>query len=169
MPNYVLQVATNSEFRAQEALERLGYSVVVPSKMVIRRSRGRGRPAQEMDIPIIPGYILFGGDHVDWPVLKSRPEIIGPLGVGSSPTQVSDEVVEYFRNLNFAPLEDHTFFMKGDVVNIRSIPLNQGVNKIQTVNLDRRGREKSADVAVELFGSMRVIKDIPVADLEKVA
>lgn len=169
MQNYILQVAANSEFRAQEALERLGFDVVVPSKMAIRRSRGKNKPQIEMDIPILPGYILFGGEYIDWRLIKARPEIIGPLGFGGSPTRVSDGVIEYFRNLQFAPLHDHTFFMKGDVVNIRTSPLNQGVNTVQQVNRDKQGREKSADIAVEFLGGMRVIRDVPINDLEKVA
>lgn len=157
---YILQVATNREFQVQQRLIELEYQTIVPTQRVYRRSRGRGKPGVQKDVPLMPGYIVFGGESIDWIQVWGQPNVNGVLGVGNQPARLSEEVVDYIRNMHFAPITPRQLFAKGDKVTIINSPWNAGVITVDSV------KGKTADVLVRAFNT-DIKARVSVDDLEQ--
>lgn len=131
MPNYLLRVIGSCEHRAARDLKRLGLTTVCPLRPHARRSPHNRRKVQTVMKPVLPGYMVICG-AVSWPEVLSSKWVLGAVGWGGQPAELSDAIVEHIERLagEIEP-EQRVLFRPGQTVEIIDGPLSGNTCKIE--------------------------------------
>ena len=169
----VLRVAPQKEFDTARHIARMGHEALCPFETKWRRKNTFSKHKIERPYPLFTRYVFAGIQS--WPhdfrdIADSITWIQGVIGFSGEPTTLSDLELEWIKAIGEA---------NGDLKAIRH---TVSVHKAIKVGTDVRITEGSfsgftgplsfivgneAQVAVEIFNSMRLVK-IPLAKLEPV-
>ena len=93
---YVLRVEARKETAAGLLLQRIGYTVFLPTVWQRRRRLAKHhRRITEVTRPLAARYLLIGFDQdPPWPVVLDFAWIIAAVGINGKPSQVTDNVMK---------------------------------------------------------------------------
>jgi transcriptional antiterminator NusG len=138
-------------------LEEQISNVLIPTEEVIEVKGGKRIVSQKM---FYPGYVLVEMETADrggpsdeaWHVVKDTPRVTGFVGMGSSPTPLSDEEVQQIVYRVETAAADRPkpklTFEGGETVKIVDGPFNSFTGVVDEVNDDRN----TLKVMVTIFG-----------------
>jgi len=124
------------------------FKLYVPQQQKIVVTEGRKRSVEEK---LYPGYLMAQMlmDDDTWYVVRSTPGVTGFVGMGSTPTPLSNsEVKELMRFTKIEAPKFEAKFKVGDSIKINEGPFRDFLGKVDEVN-DEQGKVK---VLVSVFG-----------------
>ena len=163
---YIIHTYSGFERKAAESLrsrvEAFGLEneicdVLIPTEEVIEVKKGKRVLSQKM---FYPGYVLVemamtesgGPSDQAWHVVKDTPRVTGFVGMGSSPTPLSDEEVKQIVYRVETAAADRPkprlTFENGETVRIIDGPFTSFTGLVDEVNDDR----STLKVMVTIFG-----------------
>lgn len=124
------------------------FKLFIPQQQKIIVSEGKKRQTEEK---LYPGYLMVQMlmDDDTWYIVRSTPGVTGFVGMGTSPTPLSD--IEVKGLMQYAKQEAPKFeakFSTGDSIKIIEGPFRDFLGKVEEVN-DEQGKVK---VLVSFFG-----------------
>lgn len=162
MEMYVLQVTTNRESRVKSRLEKMGFSVFMPSEEITVRSNGKWKSYIK---PIFPQYVFIECEMnpENYRRIKSVPKVLRFLGA-ETPEPLPPDEQEYIMILN----NDGKIVRASEIEvaddgnkKVVSGMLKKYENKIIFVNL----RQRRAGIELELCGKKHFLT-LPVIEKE---
>ncbi len=124
------------------------FKIFIPHKQTIKVDGGKKRSVDER---LFPGYVIVMMimDDDAWHIVRSTPGVTGFVGMGSTPTPVSDtEVKNLIRTANIEAPKFEAKFSIGDSIKIGEGPFKDFMGQVSDVNTDQ-GKVK---VLVSVFG-----------------
>ena len=157
----VVKTRPSQEWRAKENLERQGFVVFLPHRMIAVR---KSRKLFERPRPIFPGYLFVDlGGTVPGKISSTFGVSYLLANLSGSPlivpTQVMDELIRHCDNLGLYSPEMN--LQVGDRVNILSGPLVHSVAYVESLPDDDR-----ISVFIEMMGQ-KIRAIVPITDIEK--
>ncbi len=154
---YVVHTQSGFEAKSKEALEQriktLGhenkiFDIVIPTRDVVIIKKGKKKTIREK---VFPGYLLIKMilDDDTWLVVRTTQGITGFVGVGTTPTPISDKEVDAIKK--FVEQEQPKFkakFSVGEAVKVTDGPFADFIGTIESID-DAKGKVK---VLVSIFG-----------------
>jgi len=146
---YEENVATNLRQRIESMdMEDKIFNILVPTEKKIRIKNGKRRIMEEK---IFPGYVLVEMFVTDdsWYVVRNTPNVTGFIGVGTTPTPLSEEEVKSIQKRMGVAEPQYTIdITAGQPVKITDGPFKEFEGKVAEIDQER-GKVK---VLVSMFG-----------------
>ncbi len=146
---YEESVCSNLKQRIESLdMEDKIFDVIVPTETKIKISNGKKKTVRER---IFPGYVLVNllVDDDSWYVVRNTPNVTGFIGVGNTPTPISeDEVKDIMRRMGVEEPKYNLDVQVDDIVKVVDGAFKDFEGKI--VDIDNvRGKLK---ILINMFG-----------------
>ena len=151
---YENKVSHNLEQRIETMdMQDMIFDVVVPTEEEIEIKDGKRKPIERR---VFPGYILvqLALTEESWYVVRNTPGVTGFVGMGNTPTPLSEqEVSEIMKRMAADAPTIRVFFKPGQKIRITDGPFNDFIGTVGEIDM-QRGKVR---VMVSFFG-----RDTPV-------
>jgi transcription antitermination factor NusG len=119
---YAVHTRYQNEQAVAKSLLNKGFSVFLPTYNALHRWSDRKKL---VTLPLFPGYLFFADEINRWVQILSTPGVNAIVRIGNVPAEIpNDEIVAIRRVVESALcVEPHPFLSSGDLVRIKSGPL----------------------------------------------
>lgn len=163
---YALRTAPQREFKAADAIMRMGGKTITPYEIQYKRTQGKGgKPiVKETKTPLITGYVFAGFDYAPWRKIKEDDKIIGIVTIDGVPARLTSSDLSCLNTMHknaFRLSRHNKSFQPGDKIRIMEGPFLGQDSILRKIMSDK------VVVDVMAFGSA-VKATVPVKSIERV-
>jgi transcription antitermination factor NusG len=119
---YAIHTRYQNEQTVAKSLLNKGFSVFLPTYNSLHRWSDRKKL---VTLPLFPGYLFFADEISRWIQILSTPGVNAIIKIGNAPAEIPNDEIVAIRRVVESTLyvEPHPFLSNGDLVRIKSGPL----------------------------------------------